>query len=699
MARAKHQYQRIVKRLVNMFLEVFLHLRPQRLSLVFQIFFVFLSINSIQAAEKTTLSLEPPKAIRGQKVTIRIRTAIPWGGTVHIEKPELSRVMAWWALPYARPWRTSNEDGSFNAMVEVLAAIQIDRTGFHSIAPFLIKSDQGEAKTAAADIVCVNTDEKDFPFPVFANWHSIPAKLWQGQTVPIVLEAQNLAFLARPDSVTLNNVPAGILEETSNSGRISTRYNNDTVIYDVPMASWLWTLAEPGNFSFPGARFSVSGITRSIQGFSVQVQSLPEKARVSGAVGFFSLKTEWDEQVYRTGDILPIRISILGEGNMKVLIPPSPEIQGVEYIKSSPSSSWKSSLHGYQGIRTTQFEYRILKSAANAGELIVRIPDWTYFQPEGEGRIHTIPASEYRIAVEAANEKDMDSIGNRFLGADMFHYRAAVFHSGSIWPFLFTLPGGIVLVFLFFRRRRSIFRSLPFILVLPILISAKFAESGDTGQAARTKQLALEKKWDAVIHIHRELTAQYGELPGLLHDRAIVEAETGRPGKAVSLMRRALYLKPGNRWFLQTLKLIEKKLSLREQIPPIPRWPPSLMFLLWLLGVNLLLLVMAWNLYKLENKKYILLISALIYLLASTGALVYTESIWKKPVSIVAIDNQTLYRIPDPLAVEWVKLPAGTTVLVKAIEGQNCLVQTGFGLEGWLPFDALNNIDEDEYGL
>ena len=99
MATAKHQYQRIFKRLVNVFSEVFLHLRPQLLSLVFQIFFAFLSINFIQAAEKTTLSLEPPKAIRGQKVTIRIRTTIPWGGTVHIEKPELSKVMAWLGTP------------------------------------------------------------------------------------------------------------------------------------------------------------------------------------------------------------------------------------------------------------------------------------------------------------------------------------------------------------------------------------------------------------------------------------------------------------------------------------------------------------------------------------------------------------------------------------------------------------------------
>ena len=99
-------------------------------------------VYSEQAAGTAVLTLEPHKAIRGQKITIRIRTTIPWGNTVQIIKPELSRIMAWWSLPYARPWRISNEDGTIMTMVEVLAAIQIDRPGFHSIAPFKIISDQ-----------------------------------------------------------------------------------------------------------------------------------------------------------------------------------------------------------------------------------------------------------------------------------------------------------------------------------------------------------------------------------------------------------------------------------------------------------------------------------------------------------------------------------------------------------------------------
>ena len=77
--------------------------------------------------------------------------------------------------------------------------------------------------------------------------------------------------------------------------------------------------------------------------------------------------------------------------------------------------------------------------------------------------------------------------------------------------------------------------------------------------------------------------------------------------------------------------------------------------------------------------------------------MIYTNSIWKHPVSVVAWDDQPLTRIPDPLAEEWVNLPAGTTVQVKAVEELNCLVQTGFGLEGWLPMDALNNVMEINY--
>ena len=156
--------------------------------------------------------------------------------------------------------------------------------------------------------MCQSLNEKNLPFPVFAGWRSIPKEIWQGQTVAIVLEAQNLTFLAIADSVSLNNVPAGILEEATNFGQITTRYNTDTVIYDLPMASWFWTLAEPGEFEFPGAKFVVNGITRSIQGFSIKVKPLPFKARESGAVGSFSLNADWNNHIYKSGDILSLHL-------------------------------------------------------------------------------------------------------------------------------------------------------------------------------------------------------------------------------------------------------------------------------------------------------------------------------------------------------------------------------------------------------
>ena len=690
MATARCQYRRCIERLV-----------AGRWLIQFSSFVLLLNIAIpcyAQNAEEAVLSLTPSKAVRGQKVTIRIRTTIPWRNTVHIEKPALERIMAWWALPYARPWRTTNENGEVKTYIEVLSAIQIDQPGFHSIAPFRITSGQWEAETPETDIICVNTDEKEYPFPIFAGWRPVADSIWQGQSVPIVLEAQNLAFLSIADSVSLNNVPVGILEETLNSGQIITRYNTDTVIYDVPMASWLWTLAAPGNFDFPGAKFVVNGISRSVDGFSVQVKPLPEECKTSGAVGSFSLGTDWDDQIYNSGDILSIRVSIQGEGNLKVLIPPTPKINDAEFIKSTPESSYNTSKNGYTGIRTTHFEYRILETAVNTGELLVTIPNWTYLQPEGAGRIHTIPAKTYKIAVEATTALDNTRVGIRLLGADMFLYQETAIHTGKTWPYLLLLPGILVFLILLTIRRRSVLRSFPAILVLPFLLSATHTETG-MEQADRAKQLALEEQWEDVLDIYNELTAQYGELPGLLHDRAIIESETGQPGEAVTLMRRALHLKPGNRQFIQSMQYIDDKLNLKEQIPPSPQWPPALPFILWIIGVNFLFVVLSWIFFMQKERNFSLLVSSILFLLAATGGLIYTQTIWENPVSIVAWDNQPLKRIPDPLADEWVTLPAGTTVKVKAVEGLNCLVQTGFGLEGWLPIDALNDISEIYYGF
>ena len=92
---------------------------------------------------------------------------------------------------------------------------------------------------------------------------------------------------------------------------------------------------------------------------------------------------------------------------------------------------------------------------------MVIIPEWTYFQPEGEPHLHTIKSQKHHIAVEGVEEKEKAKIGLNLLGSDMFLYRTIAFHSGKAWPYLLILPGILVFVILLILRCRTLSWSLP----------------------------------------------------------------------------------------------------------------------------------------------------------------------------------------------------------------------------------------------
>ena len=72
----------------------------------------------------------------------------------------------------------------------------------------------------------------------------------------------------------------------------------------------------------------------------------------------------------------------------------------------------------------------------------------------------------------------------------------------------------------------------------------------------------------------------------------------------------------------------------------------------------------------------------------------YTERLWKRPTAVVKMNSEPLRKIPGPLATDWIQLPAGSALSVTAVEDNDFLVRTGYGLEGWLPRSSLILVSE-----
>ncbi len=655
---------------------------------------LLLSAFSALGAESATLDFDPDRVVTGERFTVQIRTSIPWGDEVEIIRPELNGPMVWWAYPYARPWTVQAEDGSTVRMIEVLAAIRVDKAGFFSIEPFRIRSGGREAVTDLKEIIGLEPDEADFPYPVTVNWRDVPETFWQGQAIPIVLEGRNFVSLTLADSVVLNSAPQGLLEDTHGFGDILTRPHKNDILYDVPMASWMWTVGDSGTFTFPGARLSVAGLNRKIPAFQVEALPLPEEVLSSGAVGHFSLSTQWDDTDYRVGDIVSVRIKVEGSGNLNVLKLPVPELSTASLVSQGSSSSFVPGADGYLGWRIERYDFQLERS----GSLQLNVPDWTWLEPENGGRIRRQSTDVGFIQSGEAPGDDGKGDAGMLLGGDLFRYRQADFHWRNQYWFLLALPGFIALLTIFIIRRPGV-RSMAVLAVLPLFFSSSNLDVQDARRAASAAETATEGDWDTAGSEYELLYDKLGEVPGLLNDMAVVQMEAGNPDKAVFYIRRALYLRPGSGRLAETLGALEERFGLTDQIAVPLMVPPALIFAIWLVFINLFFLSLTWLMFRRNAVDYIVFVSAMLLFATSTIFITYADRLWKHPTAVVKVVSEPLRKIPGPLATDWIQLPAGSAVSVTTVEGSDYLVRTGYGLEGWLPRSSLLFISEGNHGF
>jgi hypothetical protein len=210
------------------------------------------------------------------------------------------------------------------------------------------------------------------------------------------------------------------------------------------------------------------------------------------------------------------------------------------------------------------------------------------------------------------------------------------------------------------------------------------AEPAPSGfdQALKAQGADAADQWAALIAAHPSE-------PGLWYNRALACRDAGRTAEAVQAFRMALRTGFQGDLAAKALVRLEQKELLTDQFSPWSGWPSNLLFLLVAAGANLVFVF--WGLQRLSGASFWLLPLAVAVLGTGTAGVVLlsAESARLEPDAVVGLYDCPIRKVPGDLAETWMTLKAGTVIKVQGSSAQWVLVQTGYGLEGWVAGGSL----------
>ena len=133
------------------------------------------------------------------------------------------------------------------------------------------------------------------------------------------------------------------------------------------------------------------------KGVKINVESLPtgKPAGFSGAVGSFSLKSSVTQTQMNVNDAFTLKLTLSGEGNMKLIKTPSIEWpEGFEVYDAQVSNNYSITSSGFKGTKT--IEYPVI--ARYGGEYTIPAVTFSYFDLK-ENAYKTLRTETYTIRI------------------------------------------------------------------------------------------------------------------------------------------------------------------------------------------------------------------------------------------------------------------------------------------------------------
>ncbi len=544
----------------------------------------------------------------------------------------------------------------------------------------------GDRQIATDPVLLPVTTRENGAIPHDVNWSVSREAIYRGQTIPLVLQMENVQEIMFPDRIKVTAPGNGVFEEVTGIGSIETRQVGGEVLYRVPVSAYLFTPNAAGRADVPPAQVTARGVTRTSAPLRLTVLPLPEEVMSTGAVGRFSVTSRIDRETAATGEHVHLTVRVEGEGNLSFLEIPEPVAEGLRPADRKEETSTIPSPRGLLGFR--EVHYTFLPD--EPGSFRIEVPAFPWLDPES-GAVRSIAPQGYRLEVVSADSgrKQLAS-GIPFEPLDAERALAARPADRYRRPvsYLFFLPGPLIFLAVLIRKGNRRKRLLVMIALLPLLLSAGPLDGELLESLRDAGRLYREGNYPQALEEYRAVEKKLPENPAVQRDLGLAAYAAHRYGEAIHALRRALWLRP-DRDTRELLSRVEAELGLEKQVPRSAGGHPDPYFLLLAGSWNVSWLLFALLLSFRNGKLVILCLLGAGLTLGAAGLLVRSLAALSLDTGVV-LDGVYLKKIPLDEAVDWVELTAGTAVRIRAESGDYLLVQTGYGIEGWMPDDAVH---------
>ena len=592
--------------------------------------------------------------------------------TVKVPVPTLPPQLALVDGPYIRETLWEKVPGKQTKATKVTFTLRTLQPGIVEVGPFDVKIGSLSLPVAPVTVYLLASDEAKRRFPVEVRWVKPDGPFYEGQAIPLILQARNLDTLVQPPDIGMTAPSGALWEKAVGLGEIEINSVGEDRLMNVPWGGWMVIPTRPGTLVVPAFQAPVAGLTRSVPALSLDVQPLPPGAATSRAVGVFSYTADAKIDTSSPGGILVVTQEVSGRGNFPYLKLPEVTVPGLTLTSRQEGTQYRAGKAGYEGSLVVTWRF----TSDQPRQVAVVIPGFQAYQP-ATGMTDTWEPKLVTLSVDlpdmhvkaapAAQPLDWDGI----LAVRPWPLRG--------WGWLWFLPGPLFLAATFFWGRRG--KGLLVLLALGLLGAAEAPPAGFS-RALQSQGTEAADQWAALLAAHPEE-------PGFWYNKALACRDAGRTAEAVQAFRMALRMGFQGDLAAGGLVSLEQKELLADQFAPWSGWPTNLLFLLVCVGANLVFVF--WGAQRLTGASF-WLVPLAVAVLGTAGAGVAAwgaESARVEPDAIVGLSDCPIRKVPGDLSETWMTLKAGTVVKVQGSSNQWVLVQTGYGLEGWVSGGSL----------